>query len=74
MIILNSNAIKDDDTEEDKINKKKEIKFYANDFLMSILLDKSYKKSEKWINRQSFRYYAMELALDEIFKTRPYQK
>jgi hypothetical protein len=74
MIILNSNALKDDDTEEVKINKKKEIKFYANDFFVSMLLDKRFKKSEKLINRQSFRYYAMELALDELFKTRPYEK
>ena len=39
MKILNNNAIKDNDTEEVKRNKKKEIKFHANEFFMSMLCD-----------------------------------
>jgi hypothetical protein len=46
MKILNSNSIKDNDTEELKRNKKKEIKFHANEFLMSMLCDLNRKKSK----------------------------
>ncbi len=74
MKIINRNAIKDDDTEEVKMNKKKEIKFHANEFLMSMLCDLSQKKSKEMINKQSNRYLKMLYAINKLFKTRLYQK
>ncbi len=74
MKILISNAIKDDDSDEVKINKKKEIQFHGNEFLMNMLRDLSYKKSKDSINKQSNRYLAMVYAINQIFKTKPSEK
>ncbi len=74
MKILNSNAIKDNDTEEVKRNKKKEIKFHANEFLMSLLCDLNQKKSKELIDKQSNRYLKMLYAINKLFKTRLYEK
>ena len=74
MKILNSNSIKDDDTEEVKRNKKKEIKFHANEFFMSMLCDLNRKKSKELINEQSNRYLKMLYAINKLFKTSLYEK
>ena len=74
MKIINSNSIKDNDTDEVKRNKKKEIKFHANEFLMSMLCDLNQKKSQILINKQSNRYVKMIYGINQLLKTRPYEK